>query len=152
MAVFEGDWRKIPEAVEWAESMNDWAQLYQVSKFVPTDNGFEEGSSGKGERNASTFSPNLVWTLQDSGDGQVITPGFEEGDWGSGGVLGWYLAAQPWADDTQEYYFAQQFECPGCKGEPNDDCDFEEPCEEGFVFMYLDQTNFRLFEKSKENE
>jgi len=152
MAVFEGDWRKIPEAVEWAESMNDWAQLYQVFEFVPTDNGFEEGSSGKGEPKASICSPNLVWTLQDSGDGQTITPGFEEGDWGSGGVLGWYLASESWDDDSLEYYFAQQFECPICNVEPNEDCPFGESCEEGFVFMYLDQTDFKLVEKSKDNE
>ena len=144
MAVFEGDWQSIPAAVGWAETMNNWAQSYQVFEFVATDNGFEEGSSGNLEPRASLLSPNLVWTLSDSGNGQVINPGFAEGDWGSGGVLGWYLASVPWDDEDQEYYFAQQFECPNCKGESLDDCSMGEPCEEGFVFMYLDQTNFKL--------
>jgi hypothetical protein len=144
MAVFEGDWKSVPEAVEWAREMNAWVEEYKVYDYVSTDNGFEGGNEGLVDPRVSVINPKLVWTVSDSGGVETITPGFQEGDWGSGGVLGWYLSRIEWTDEDQELYSGKQMNCPSCEGSDESDCELGEVCESGFIFMYLNQTDFKL--------
>lgn len=85
------NWQNYPYIVEWVESMKKWAAEYEIFEFIPSVDGFDP--SGRipldlFEPDTGSIPIDRIWTEID--DGQ-LTSEFMVGDWGSGGVVGWYV-------------------------------------------------------------
>ncbi len=146
------DWKKYPHIVAWVDDMNKWADSYQIYEFIQADeNGHDPTGrieSGLRDSPVATIEHSFVWTelLTSS---EVITSEFHSGDWGSGGVNGWYLGRVS-HENKNIVLDAGKFACSVCQGavsyEDEDgeeaDCDV---CMEGDPeFIRLSDTGFRL--------
>lgn len=137
---FIGNWREIPEFVQWYETAERWRSEFGVFEFIQAD---PEGLDPTGK--VSEYEEHFVWSLK-SWDTDFIEPGRFEGFSPRGGVEGWYLSKEPWTDNNRPTIEAQIIvSCPVCgDGELSDpeDC---ETCEyEGTIWMRLEDTGWTI--------
>ena len=104
------DWLHLPEVEKWWLSIKDWKTKFEPLNFVGSDDsGFAEHPGIRKMNNAN------VWTEQwNAGGLDIITPGFVEGEWDSGGAIGWYLMQKPWVNSEDPICAELQLECPIC--------------------------------------
>lgn len=137
---FSGAWREIPEFKNLFEQAEAWKARFGIYKFIP-DNG--EGVDETGV--VASLDEHLVWTLK-ALDTDVIEPGYFEGDWGSGGVDGWYLAELPWSSDNSQSIDAMTIiPCNVCEDGERADLEDCENCDgEGTIWMRLEDTGWTV--------
>lgn len=86
------NWQNYPYVVEWVEAMKHWAVEYEIYEFIPAVDGYDPSGripSDPYEPETGTIPIGQIWTEIDSDE--AITSEFMVGDWGSGGVVGWYV-------------------------------------------------------------
>lgn len=137
---YQGDWRTVPEFKAWVDQAEAWKKEFGVYKFVWADG---DGLDAEGETKG--LGSDRVWTLK-SLDIDWIVPGKFEGDWGSGGVTGWFLAEKPWNESNKFDLPAMKvIACVVCGNGEISDSDDCEACEyEGTIWMRLEDTGWGI--------
>jgi len=141
MTHFEGDWKTVPEFVLWIDSVNAWVDLFGIYAQIPADS-LGEDSSGIIE----SLDSNLVWTEQEGNGPDVIVPEVLLGDWGSGGVQGWFVGTEMRQRNTRlNVQTMLEIDCQSCgNGELDDPSDCDACEEEGVVWLRLEDIGFHI--------
>jgi hypothetical protein len=145
-------WREYPHIVTWVSEMNDWAQKYEIYEFIPADtDGYDPSGkleSGPSDNLADRIDLGLVWTELLESEELIISE-YKSGDWGSGGVYGWYIGRV--SHQHQEITFAAgKFACSICEGlvnyetEDGEEADCEQCEMEDPALIRLSDTDFKL--------
>ncbi len=132
--------------------MKKWAEQFEIYEFIQADeNGYdttgriEGGVGGAPEGKIDTA---FVWTELLSSE-EVITSVFHSGDWGSGGVYGWYVGRV--SHENQNIVLdAGKFACSICQGmvsyedEDGEEAECEVCMAEDPEFIRLSDTGFHF--------
>lgn len=148
MGHFEGDWKSVPELVQWRKEIDAWSSSFGIFGYVRA-----VGNGDDPTKSLHLIDPGLIWTEQDGNGPDLILPEFRIGDWGTGGVQGWFIAkiSRP-AGFNQEFESMKELTCPVCEdgdvSEPDDcgNCDGE-----GLIWLRLSETGFIVDEISDPN-
>lgn len=152
------DWQNYPYLVEWVDSVNKWAEDYEIYEFMPADN---QGLDPSGQFSEADYYPMLpkfttestggfggegskVWTLHDAAD-RLILPDFLIGAASSWCTIGWYLGRIPHGEKGEVLNYMNEV-CPTCEGQgsyfvPGSDDEVECYCAGDPVFVELEHTS-----------
>lgn len=142
------DWKAYPHIVELVSALQRWKSEFQIIEYVEASpSGYDDLGRIQGASDQSTFevADDYCWTHYMS-DGDWIEPGVRTGDWGSGGVNGWFIGKVPIGEVSpgrQMILQAHAFACSVCKGSYTyeDENGEEQDCEacalEDAQYIYL---------------
>lgn len=139
------DWQDFPHIVALAGELQKWKDKFKITEFIRAD---ESGHDPSGRLEGGSSKPNFeiakefCWTHFTSDGQEWISAGVQAGDWGSGGVYGWFIGEIQWG--SQEISLqAHAFACSVCEGnytyegENGEDFDCETCLEEDPDFIDL---------------
>lgn len=139
----EHSWQSFPHIVRWVSEMQTWANDFGIYEYIDADEG---GADPTGKLDQA--DPNTIWTELLLSD-ELIVSGYRTGDWGSGGVVGWYVGEVSHGG-TELNFDAGKFACSVCEGRltfktaSGEELDCE-PCAIGdSQFIRLSDTDFSL--------
>jgi hypothetical protein len=120
MSVNSENWQDYPYLVEWVDSVNKWAQEYEIYEFVKADDqGYDlTGQLGKNlEESPRHDDPLLsfVWTVGDNPSEIYVTSEFGIGAGSTWRTLGWYLGRVPHNNKRAGFDFLKKV-CSTCQG------------------------------------
>jgi hypothetical protein len=139
------NWKEFPHIVALAGALQEWKDEFKIIEFIRAD---ESGNDQSGRLEGGSDKPNFeiakefCWTHFTSDGQEWIEAGVKIGDWGSGGVYGWFIGENQWGSQAitlQTHAFA----CSVCEGnytyegQNGEDMDCEACLEEDADFINL---------------
>jgi hypothetical protein len=114
------NWQDHPYLVEWVDSVNKWAQEYEIYEFVRADDqGYDlSGQLGKNlEESIRHDDPLLsyIWTVEDNPSDICVTSEFFIGGGSTWRILGWYFGRVPHNNKRAGFDFLKKV-CSTCQG------------------------------------
>jgi len=87
------DWREYPHIVALVSELRAWKDEFRIVEYIrANESGYDETERIQGASDKSSFevASEYCWTHFTS-DGEWIQSGVRAGDWGTGGVYGWFV-------------------------------------------------------------
>ena len=88
------DWQQYPHIVVLVAELQKWKDEFQIVEYVTADeSGYDKTKRIEGASDASAFeiADEFCWTYSSSDGQEWIESGVKTGEWGSGGVYGWFI-------------------------------------------------------------
>lgn len=111
------NWKKYPHIVVLVEALQKWKSDFQIAEYVEAnESGYDDSGriQGASDQQGFEIADEYCWTHFDS-DGDWIGPGVKTGDWGSGGVHGWFIGKVP-RGPKENMLQTSAFACSVCQG------------------------------------
>lgn len=139
------EWQKYPHIVALVGELQKWKEEFQIVEYVSADeHGHDKTGRIEGASDASSFeiASEFCWTYSSSDGQEWIEDGVKTGDWGSGGVYGWFIGETK-RNGQQIALQTHAFACSVCEGaysyegEDGEDLDCEACLEQDAEFINL---------------
>ena len=138
------NWQDYPHIVALVGELQKWKEDFQITEYIEAnESGYDQTGRIKGasDQTTSEIAEDYCWT-HFSSDGEWIEAGVKTGDWGSGGVYGWFIGKVP-RNGQQKTLQTHAFACSICQGnytyedEDGEELDCEACSEEDAEFINL---------------